>query len=271
MDYSLLLIFYCLGITLTITLIGFKRVIWFISIGYTLSITVLCVAMMFYCASSFNLYNWLQIGLLGAWGLRLGLFLIKREFNSEYNKNVKEQIDASQNQSLLIKFMIWIGVSVLYVMMFSPGIFALQDVSILKTIQLWIAYAGVVLLLSGLVIESIADYQKSRFKKNSASNYCDRGLYCWVRCPNYFGEILVWTGHLIVAIPFLNTWWQTVIAVLGWICITLIMMGSTKRLEKTHKEKYGHDPNFKSYINTVPVLFPWLPIYSLEKVKVYLE
>ena len=75
----------------------------------------------------------------------------------------------------------------------------------------------------------------------------------------------------MVAAASLHVWWQVLVALFGWVCIVLIMMGSTKRLEKTQKARYGEDPDFQEYIKTVPVLFPWLPIYSLEKVKVYLE
>jgi steroid 5-alpha reductase family enzyme len=268
---SIYLMLYGLCIALIITLIGFRKVVWFISIGYTLSIVALCAGLLIYHYPNLELFNWLQIVILGLWGLRLGSFLIKREFNANYNKSVKDQTDSSQGQSFMMKVLIWAGVSVLYVMMFSPSIFALQTVRLFDGFYEWIAYSGVLIMILGLGIESLADQQKSKFKEKNPRSYCDVGLYQWVRCPNYLGEMMIWTGHLIVAIPFLSSWWQVLIALGGWICIILIMMGSTKRLEKKQKERYGDDPKFQEYIKSVPVLFPWLPIYSLEKVQVYLE
>ena len=163
--------------------------------------------------------------------------------------------------------MIWLGISILYVCMFSPIIFALISISR----NPYIAYTGAGIMGLGLLLETIGDYQKSTFKKENPKLFCNTGLYKWVRCPNYFGEILIWTGNLIVGISFFVGWWQWLIALFGWICIVLIMMGSTKRLEKKQLERYGEDPEFQKYITSVPVLFPWLPIYSLAKVKVYLE
>ena len=58
---------------------------------------------------------------------------------------------------------------------------------------------------------------------------------------------------------------------IGIVCIVLIMMGSTKRLENTQDERYGDQPEYQDYIRTVPVLFPFVAVYSLKKVRVFLE
>jgi hypothetical protein len=57
----------------------------------------------------------------------------------------------------------------------------------------------------------------------------------------------------------------------GTVCIVLIMMGSAKRLERSQAERYGNLPAYNEYIRTVPVLFPFVPIYTLRNVRVYLE
>ena len=49
------------------------------------------------------------------------------------------------------------------------------------------------------------------------------------------------------------------------------MMGSTKRLEKQQDGRYGQQPAYQEYVRSVPVLFPFVPIYSLKNVRVYLE
>jgi steroid 5-alpha reductase family enzyme len=92
-----------------------------------------------------------------------------------------------------------------------------------------------------------------------------------VRCPNYLGEIMVWTGSLIAAAAFLTSPLRIVLALVGWVCIVLIMMGSTKRLEHAQDKRYGERPAYQEYVRTVPVLFPWVPVYSLKGVRVYLE
>ena len=65
--------------------------------------------------------------------------------------------------------------------------------------------------------------------------------------------------------------WQWAVPFLGLVAIVLIMIGSTKRLEKKQQDRYGNRPDFQEYVRTVPILFPWVPIYSLRNVRVYLE
>jgi hypothetical protein len=36
-------------------------------------------------------------------------------------------------------------------------------------------------------------------------------------------------------------------------------------LENTQDERYGVQPEYQAYIRTVPVLFPFIPVYSLKK------
>ena len=57
----------------------------------------------------------------------------------------------------------------------------------------------------------------------------------------------------------------------GLVCIVLIMIGSTKRLESSQNDRYGARDDFQQYTRTVPVLVPFVPIYSLRNVRVFLE
>ena len=92
-----------------------------------------------------------------------------------------------------------------------------------------------------------------------------------MRCPNYLGEILFWLGNWVVAVTSYASALQWVISLIGLVCIVLIMLGSTKRLESSQKERYGDLPEFQTYISTVPVLFPFIPVYTLKNIRVYLE
>jgi steroid 5-alpha reductase family enzyme len=97
------------------------------------------------------------------------------------------------------------------------------------------------------------------------------GLYQWVRCPNYLGEIIFWLGNWVAAFGAYTSWLRWGVSLIGLTCIILIMMGSTKRLEQKQKNRYGSLPEFQEYIESVPVLFPFVPVYSLERIRVYLE
>lgn len=258
-------------ISLIITSIGFKKTVWFISIGYTLTIVVLCIFSIIFSHSDFNLLNYLQVLLLFIWGSRLGFFIFQRESNTNYNSNVKEQTGTSLVLPVPAEIGIWVSVSFLYVCMFSPAIFAIQKAEHSSTFTYIAGSLGLLFMATGIVIEAIADGQKSQFKNRNPKSYCNTGLYKCVRCPNYLGEIIVWLGNFIVALSFCNSWWQWTIAATGLVAIILIMMGSAKRLEKKHSLNYGKDPDFQKYEKTVPILFPWIRLYSLQNIKVYLE
>ncbi len=92
-----------------------------------------------------------------------------------------------------------------------------------------------------------------------------------MRCPNYLGEILFWVGNWIVAVVVFASLLQGIISLIGVACIVLIMLGSTKRLEHSQGERYGSLPEYQTYIHTVPVLLPFVPVYSLKNIRFYLE
>ena len=255
----------CLAAALGIGLIGFRKTVWFISIGYTFTIAVGATLVALF-ASELRLHNGLQLGILFVWAARLGMFLIRRDRDERYRNAVDDQTSRAQALPLMAKVGIWISCAVLYVCMLSPAVFSLAPLTLGV-----VAYSGIAVMLAGLVIESIADAQKARFKREQPRQFTNVGLYRWVRCPNYLGEILVWVGSFLVGVPFYGVWWHWCIAGVGLICIVLIMMGSTKRLEAKAEERYGEDAAFREYCRSVPILFPWLPIYSLKRVRVYLE
>ena len=268
---SLQILLILLIISIIINSIGFKKTVWFISIGYTFSVVAFGITLFILRNNAFHQYNYIQVILLIIWGIRLGLFIIKRESSASYSSSVREQTDNSQELSILIKSGIWISVSLLYACMFSPAVFSVTEMEHSTELTVILTGLGLLIMGTGITTESVADIQKSVFKKNNPTSYCNTGLYRWVRCPNYFGEIMVWLGNFIIAIPFFRTWWQWAIAGTGLICIVLIMIGSAKRLEKKQSRNYGNNTDFQKYEKTVPILFPWIPLYSLQKIKVYLE
>ena len=68
--------------------------------------------------------------------------------------------------------------------------------------------AGLLVWVIGFSIEAVADAQKSRFRANPANkdSFIRTGLWSWSRHPNYFGEITLWTGVAIIALPVLQGW-----------------------------------------------------------------
>ena len=258
-------------VSLGMSALGFIRVVYFVSIGYTFSIVAMALMTATVLRANMNLLSAVQILLLMAWGLRLGIFILRREARPSYRNQLEGSQAYDRRVPRLKRIPIWISVALLYVAMFSPALFALSGPARDDSPGTLIRSMGAFVMLAGVAIEALADRQKSLAKQRDPGRFVASGLYGWVRCPNYLGEILVWTGSFLMGLPFLTSVLRTAIALVGLVCIALIMMGSTKRLERTQNQRYGHLPEYMQYAQTVPVLFPGVPMYTLQGVKVYLE
>jgi len=259
-------------IALIVSARGFYLTVYFISTGYAFSILGIAVAGLWFYRQNLTWYSLLHSLVLGLYGLRLGTYLLKREAQPAYQKELASLQESSQGLALSKKLMIWLGVSLLYLVMSSPNLFGLINrPQALTGLGLASQILGLTVMLGGLGLEALADQQKSAFKSKNPGQFCNRGLYQWVRCPNYLGEIVFWIGNFVMGMAFYSTPLNWILALAGTLCITLIMLGSTKRLEFSQDERYGHLSAYQVYVQSVPVLFPFLPVYSLKKIRVYLE
>lgn len=249
---------------LLISSIGFKNYIWFISLGYGFSIAGLGVLMALLFGKSLPLGTGLCCLLFLVYGLRLGGYLAFREFKSStYNQNMKGEIKDSKTIPLGGKIAIWVTCAALYVLQVLPVFYRLQNGSGSST---WV-YVGAAVMLLGVVMESVADMQKNAAKKVNAHRFVDTGLYRIVRCPNYLGELIFWTGVILTGIGGLTGAGQWAMALLGYAGIIYVMFSGARRLEIRQNKNYGSDPEYQHYVKTVPIMIPFIPLYSVEKYK----
>ena len=70
-----------------------------------------------------------------------------------------------------------------------------------RTARRWLFPAGIALMLTGAVIEALADRQKTQFQRrdDDKPDVLDTGLWGWSRHPNYFGDSVVWDGAWLAA------------------------------------------------------------------------
>ena len=122
------------------------------------------------------------------------------------------------------------------------------------------AAIGLLLWLVGFSIEVVADRQKSQFKANpeNKDNFIRVGLWSRSRHPNYFGEILLWSGVAVVAIPVLQGWQWLVLSSPIFVTLLLTGVSGIPLLEKRADEKWGGRKDYEAYKRTTPVLVPRL-------------
>ena len=254
-----------LAISFAVSAVGWIYFIYFFSVGYGLAISALSVASAIIFWDELTLPASILCGVLFVYGLRLSMFLLLREKRSASYKKILYQPDNTQKKPLFVMLMIWIACALLYVGQISPVTFYLLNLGKGLSVSAPWMWAGTIVAAIGVVIEMVADAQKSAAKKVNARRYVDTGLYRIVRCPNYFGEVLMWTGSFIICFGSCCTVGQWVIAALGYIGIVYVMFSGARRLELRQEETYGSDPEFNAYIKKTPLIIPFVPIYSVAK------
>lgn len=123
------------------------------------------------------------------------------------------------------------------------------------------AFVGIVVWLVGFAIEVVADQQKSVFKRDHANEgrFITTGLWAWSRHPNYFGEIMLWVGIAIIAVPVLAGWrWVTLVSPV-FVVVLLTRISGIPTLERRAHVRWGHDPAFQRYTERTSVLIPRPP------------
>ena len=112
--------------------------------------------------------------------------------------------------------------------------------------------------LAGFAIEVVADQQKSAFKKDPSNKgrYITSGLWAWSRHPNYFGEITLWTGIAIIALPVLSGWrWVTLISPV-FVFLLITRVSGIPMLEARAAKRWGDEKEFQAYTANTAVLVP---------------
>ena len=241
---------------------GFYMYIYFFSLGYGFSIAAIGAVMIFIFRGSLTWGTVLQCLLFMVYGIRLGGYLLIREMKSPaYKKVLNPELTRSRQMGMVPKVSIWISCSLLYTLEVSPVFFRLKNGDGTGGTVI----VGLIIMALGICLEMAADLQKSAAKKKNPYRFVDTGLYRIVRCPNYLGELLLWLGVLISGIGSLHGILQWAAAAFGFILIVYIMFSGARRLELRQDRNYALDPEYLKYIKTVPILIPFVPLYSVKK------
>ena len=252
------------AVCMIVSAIGFKNYVWFISLGYGFSIAAEGLVMLFMYGKSLTIGTIICCGLFIIYGCRLGGYLAYREFKStSYKKNMKGEIKDGKTVPMGVKIAIWVTCALLYVTQIAGVFYRLHNGA---GTNIW-TYVGAVIMVCGITLESAADVQKNKAKKINPRRFVDTGLYRIVRCPNYLGEMIFWTGVLISGIGGVSGVGQWIVVLVGYIGIIFVMFSGARRLEIRQNKNYGNDPEYQKYVKTVPIMVPFIPLYSVEKYK----
>jgi steroid 5-alpha reductase family enzyme len=188
------------------------------------------------------------------WAARLGAYLFRRILRMK----VDHRFDGMRDEPLrFARFWLLQAITVAVVML---PVSYLLDREHPPGFGPW-AVAGAGLWLVGLVVEAVADAQKSAFKSKDENRgrFIASGLWRYSRHPNYFGELLVWWGLFAYAVPCLHGPAFAVVAGPVFLTVLLLFVSGIPLLEKSADEKHGTDPAYHAYKRRTSILVPLPP------------
>ena len=202
-------------------------------------------------AAEMGLRQQIIAGVVIVWAARLGPFLFRRIQKAGEDRRFRK-IKLSTPRFLLT----WTlqGTWVFITAGAALAAIMTQNTTALGTVF----YVGVTMWILGFAIELIADNQKTAFKANPANKnkFITTGLWARAQHPNYFGEILLWTGIAVMALPSLSG--RAMIFLISPLFVTLLLtrISGVPLLRKTADERWGDDPEYQTYLKNTPVLIP---------------
>jgi len=215
-------------------------------------LTVITVAL--FLSTNMDNRSLLLTGIIAVWAIRLASFLFMRIRAAGEDRRFRE-IKQSFARFLLTWTLqgLWVAFSL------AAALAAITS-TVRKELDAF-AVIGFLVWLFGFAFEVIADSQKSAFNANAANKgkFIHTGLWAWSRHPNYFGEIVLWIGVTIIALPILQGWqWATLISPI-FIILLLTRISGIPLLEKRADEKWGGQPDYEAYKAGTSVLVPMPP------------
>ena len=197
--------------------------------------------------------QWLIAIMIFIWAGRLGSFLFRRIHAAGGDQRF-DHIKVSSSRF----FVAWTLQGAWVVMTSCAALTAILSAE--QTAVGVIYVMGAVMWVAGFVIEVMADRQKSRFRADpaNAGRFINVGLWARSRHPNYFGEILLWAGIAVMAVPYLSgTQWVVMLSPL-FVYALLTRISGIPTLARRGQQLWGDDPTYQAYVANTPRLLPRL-------------
>jgi len=189
--------------------------------------------------------------LVGIWALRLGTFLFSRILR----EGADRRFDALKPS--FARFLLTWTLQGLWVFLTVSCALAAITAAAAEPLGA-LAALGTAVWIAGFAIEPVSDRQKGRFRADPANRerFITTGLWAWSRHPNYCGEILLWIGIALVALPALSGWSLVTLVSPFFVYLLLTRISGIPLLESRSDARWGDDPAYQAYKARTPVL--WL-------------
>ncbi|MDC0185520.1 DUF1295 domain-containing protein [Gammaproteobacteria bacterium] len=204
---------------------------------------IITVVLAIFLNPSMDIRDWIICSMIMIWAIRLGSFLFWRV------KTVGQDSRFTIMKTKFAWFLLTWTLGGLWVLVtMAAGLAALTSNI---TIELGIlGYVGITLWLLGFIVEVIADNQKTQFKNDPSNQdrFITSGLWSWSQHPNYFGEITLWFGLSLLALPVLSGWQLATLISPIFVYFLLTKVSGIPTLDRIASEKWGSDSDYLAYI-----------------------
>jgi len=204
--------------------------------------------------SSGGLVATLLLCMVVIWALRLGSFLFLR-----IREVGEDQRFRKIKRSPARFFLVW-NLQGLWISLTSSAALTAMLGGVSEPIEI-VSIIGVLMWCTGLLFEAMADYQKTQFRRDpaKAQRFIASGLWSICQHPNYSGEILLWWGVAVTALPtFSGGQWLTLISPI-FVVLLLTRISGIPSLAAKAARQWGDDPEYQAYVAVTPRLIPRWP------------
>ena len=203
-----------------------------------------------YITDSGNISDYVIVSCVAIWAIRLGSFLFMRIHKAGEDRRFR---DIKPNFTRF--FMTWTLQGMWVAMCLLCVLTALSSYSGIIVNNIF--YIGLMIFISGFIIEVLADHQKTVFRKNidNKDKFISSGLWAYSRHPNYFGEILLWLGIAVMSFSSLEGFQYFTLISPIFVYILLVYISGIRMLENQANKKWGHLDSYKEYLKNTPRLF----------------
>ena len=203
-----------------------------------------------YITDSGNISDYVIVSCVAIWAIRLGSFLFMRIHKAGEDRRFRE-IKTNFTRFFMTWTLqgMWVSMCLLCVLT------ALSSYSGIIVNNIF--YIGLMIFVSGFIIEVLADHQKTVFRKNidNKDKFISSGLWAYSRHPNYFGEILLWLGIAVMSFSSLEGFQYFTLISPIFVYILLVYISGIRMLENQANKKWGHLDSYKEYLKNTPRLF----------------
>ncbi len=219
-------------------------------IAWGLGFVTIAWSLFVYSDTNLSLKTTLILFTVTVWGARLALHIADRHKKNQEDKRYIEMRKKWKYKRLQAYTNVFLSQGFFMLLVGAPIIFYFargsSDIS-------WYNWLGLVIWAVGFVFEAVGDYQLRkfiRFGKSKKNRVMTDGLWKFTRHPNYFGEVSLWWGFLLLTLPY-EAWY---LALIGPITITYLILGISgiPMLEK----RYEGNKEYDEYKKRTNAFFP---------------